>query len=133
MQVVGRHSWLDEVQTWSRPWEYKEWKAAVCAGRYAHEAVLQKFYGGQWEPLDCAGYMIANKIFCKPPKPKKEPKERTVTLDETAINKRFAMCLWRECTKLLTRRMTLGARQLVLDMYDRMGKQLNISGDENST
>ena len=130
--IVGRHGWRDEVQVWSRPWDYEAWKEAVCAGRYAHENHLRAYYAGQWEPDSCAEYMVANKVFCKPPKPPKPPKERVVTLDDAAINRRFAMCLWRECVKLLTRRMTPSARQIVVDMEARMRKHIGVELNENS-
>lgn len=125
--IVGRHTWESEVEKWSRPWEFDEWKEVVCRGKIVNADLLVKYYAAQWEPESCHGYAVANKLFLKlSPKTKKIPVSRVVTLDDAEINRRFAVCLWRECGKLLTRRLTPSARQLVSDMHERMRLQAGI-------
>ena len=120
MSTMPKHTLADEAKRWSRQWARAEWEAAVCQGQFVMPATLATCFALEWEPADCREYLAINKLF------KRLPRERLVLLDDEAINKRFAMCLWRECTKLLTRRMTPSARRLVSDMYVRMGKQLGI-------
>lgn len=131
--VVQVLTWRDEWKQWTTPMPFDEWKAAVCGASFAHESILREFWESQWDAADCREYMMISKMLGRPPKPKKIPKERVVTLDDAAINKRFAMCLWRECAKLLTRRMTPSARQIVSDMSARMAGQLGIEKSENNS
>lgn len=124
--IVGHDTWHGHVIRWEAPIGYEIWKAIACAGRHVDETRLQQFYAAQWEPSDCAVYLYQHGMARKRPKEKTAPKARVVTLDVDAINKRFAVCLWRECSKLLTRRMTPEARKLVCDMQARMEAQAGI-------
>jgi len=101
--IVQRITWQDDVEEWSRPWEFDEWCKAVCQGKNVNLVLLQKYYAAHWEPASCHAYVVKNKLGIDP---NKRFKSRIVTLDELAVNRRFALCLWRECGKLLSRRMT---------------------------
>lgn len=127
--IVGTHSWRDELKVWETPMAYDEWKAAVCGKFHAPEGALQKFYAAQWDAADCREYMSIENMFGKPPKPKKA---RVVVLDDVAVNRRYALALWRESMKLLTRKLTPSARQLVGDMWKRMGAQLEIDDESKA-
>ena len=129
--IVGSHTWHHEVETWTAPIDYDTWHETVCGAMVGNESSLRAYYDAQWDAMSCKEYLITNKMLWKAPKPKKPPKERVVTLDDAAINRRYALCLWRESQKLVTRRMTPSARQIVNDMSARMAGQLGISPDEN--
>ena len=45
---------------------------------------------------------------------------RVVTLGVAEINRRYAVCLWRESLKLTTRRMTPEAKALVIETQERV-------------
>lgn len=121
--AVGRHTWREELKPWAEPLEYESWKAIVCGQSYAHDDVLREFYAAQWDAEDCREYMLVEKILGAHPKP---PVKRVVTLDDAAVNRRFAKALWRECNALLTRRMTPSARQLVVAMSARTAAQAGL-------
>ena len=123
MIIIGQHDWQDEVAPWSRAWEYEEWKQAVCGDKIHDEERLRAYYAAQWEPADCHAYLVSNKAL----QPRlKAPKERVVILDAVKVERRFALALWRECSKLATRRTTPDARRIVNETQERMEKVLGL-------
>lgn len=123
--LVGRHTWEHDVVTWPAPMDYEPWLGEVCQGQELREDRAREFYAAQWEPSSCRQYLMFNKGFVRPAR---APKSRVVVLDAAAIDRRFALCLWRECGKLATRKMTPDARALVKSMSDRMAEKLGIIG-----
>lgn len=121
MARVKVHTWQSEVKLWAAPISFENWELAVCQGRAADADALKEYYGAQWDAADCREFMMLNKMF------KRVPKPRQVVLDVEAVNRRFALCLWRECGKLLTRRMTPEARQIVCGMSERMEQAAGIT------
>jgi len=114
MLIVGTHSWKNEVKRWQAPIDFETWRAEVCGRMAGDHLPLREYYEACWDAADCNEYLLVNGMLKTP------PKRRVVTLDVETVNKRFAVCLWRECHKLLTRRLTPEARKLVCDMRVKM-------------
>ena len=120
--------WQVEVKKWDAPIPYDEWAAIVQGGMVANPIALRQYFEAEWEPHDCHEFMVIHKRLKrkKIPKPPRAAISRVVTLGVAEINRRYAVCLWRESLKLTTRRMTPEASQIVSDTRKRMEAQLGI-------
>jgi len=111
---------------WERVWEFEEWKAAVLAasGQTIEDYELGVFYGYNINPQDAARLLPINRQFrlrVKSPEPVKVPKApRVVVLGIERIEQRIALAIWKECARLLARRMTPEAKALVIETRDKV-------------
>lgn len=104
----------DTPVPWNRPYTYDEWKAIVLVeGRSADEEMLQYFYGLTWDPVDCTEMMLTDKLYTK------AKKLRVVIMDQERVNRRIAVALWKECARLLMRRLTPDARAMVIALQEQ--------------
>ena len=125
MSLKLYHPWQLDVKLWESPISFEDWSQIVCGDMVANPIELRKYYAASWDAADCREFLLIHKRL-KRKKIIKPLKSRVVTLDEQVIRKRFAVALWRECLKLLTRRMTPSARQLVCDTKEQMEKAAGI-------
>lgn len=100
---------------WEKPWTYEDWKAVILAdGRDAFENMLEHFFKLEWEPHDCVQMMLINKLF------EKRSKRRLVHLPADRVQQRIALAIWRECSRLMARRLTPEARAIVVETQERV-------------
>lgn len=107
-------------QRWIAPWPYDLWRATVLKDEELSEEWLQKLYVEQWEPQELYKTLLHGKFFKAHPKPKvKTVRERRVSLDLEAIQKRIAKAVWVECSRLVLRHQTPEAREYLNKIRDQ--------------
>ena len=107
---------MADVEQWDREWTYEAWRAILCAkGREANEEQLRKTFAARIDPYYAVELFSANALFKYP-----KAKRRRTAVDEDDVRRRLALAVWRECSVLLARYTTPGARKLLLETIEKV-------------
>jgi len=118
-----------KVPTWSAPYTFEAWKAAVgaevCAQHEEH--MLAGWHHQQIDPAHVANFPFdAVFSFRVVPRAYWHDGRRGNPLDLGAVDRRLAQAIWHECARLLVRRMTPDAQARVMAERDRAATILGI-------
>ena len=113
---------------WDKPWDYAEWKVVVLAGApLADEWRLQSYFTMCAEPADAIAVLNCNELYKATFAQRKAPKvSRLVVLGLDRAEQRLAQALWRECARLLARRLTPEAKALVLATREKVEEKASL-------
>ena len=112
------------VPMWDIPMGFDEWKMAVGAiARARHpDETLWRWHGMCIDAAHVVDIPVVDGTFILRAVPRDMwPNKRArVALDIERVQQRFALALWKECNRLMARRMTMDARKLVIETRDKM-------------